>query len=269
MNLHLIAILVKNEISSSHFFGFLFYFLHQHSFRTSCKQIKQFNRRAPSGTYIIKPLRHGLPLVVYCEMAIGGGGFTFLPRYMTTRRDAQSIVNVLFTERQRVLLKLQHRRQRKESYTLIQPHHYYSRYNFGVLVNSYTGYTPPVNRFMRNYILLGIIPKYAAARRTIQGFTSNHRFVQFRNCDANPNSLFAFLPNYYHQRPSTYLANNPVFERQGVAVDWRNSAWAVTNPVRTMPNDFFFLTELHFGGCGCYTSSNRWKNYQGTAIGLR
>jgi len=202
-------------------------------------------------------------------MAISGGGFTFLPRGFTRKTHANLIVNALFTERKNVLLKLQQFGGHKESYTLIKPLHAYKHYNFGVRVNSYTGYTPPVNRFMHDYILLGIIPKHAAARRAIQGFTSNHRIVQFRNCDANPNSLFAFLPNHYHQAPSSYLANNPVFERQGVAVDWRNAAWSITNPVRTMPNQFFFLTELHFGGCGCYTSSNRWTNYQGTAIGLR
>ena len=246
-----------------------FSFSYQHSYPTSCKQIKQFHSQAASGTYVITPLPNGFPLLVYCEMAIEGGGFTFLPRDLTTRSDSQRIVNALFTERQRVLLKLQHRGLHQESYTLITPHPSYWRYNFGVLVNSYNGYTPPVNKFMHDYILLGIIPKQEAAQHTIQGFTSNDRTVQFRNCDANPNSLFAFLPNHCRQVPSSYHSSNLVYERQGVAVDWRNAARSITNPARTMPNQFFFLTELHFGGCGCYTSSDRWKKYQGTAIGLR
>ena len=151
--------------------------------------------------------------------------------------------STLFSPRERVLLKLQHRGHHKESYTLITTHRNYWRYNFGVLVNNYTCYTLPVNRFVHEYILLD-----AAAQRTIQGFTSNNHIVQYRNCDAKPNSLFVFLPNHYHQVPRSYLANNPVYERQGVAVDWRNAAWSITNPVRTMPDQFFFLTELHFGG---------------------
>ncbi|XP_078366496.1 uncharacterized protein LOC144650643 [Oculina patagonica] len=203
-------------------------------------------------------------------MAIAGGGFTFLPRSVTTRSDAQAIVNVLFTERKRVLLKLQHRGQHKESYTLITPHPSYWRYNFGVLVNRYTGYTWPLNSHMHDYILLGIIPRPAAARKSYQGFKSNNRLVQFRNCDGNPNSLFAFLPNHRHQVPSAYHSSNLVYERQGVAVDWRKTARPIQHPVRTMPNAFFFLTELHFGGCGRYTSSDRWiDGYQATAIGLR
>ena len=37
----------------------------------------------------------------------------------------------------------------------------------------------------------------------------------------------------------------------------------------TMPSEFFFLTEVHMGGCGCYTSSDRWTDADGTAIGFR
>ena len=140
-------------------------------------------------------------------MTIRGGG-TFLPRHLTLRHDANLIANALFTERKYVLLKLQHFGGHKESYTLITPLHAYKHYNFGVRVNSYTGYTLPVNRFMHEYIFLGIIPKHVAAQRTIQVFTSNGHRVQFKNCDGNPNGLFAFLPNRRHQTPSPYHASN-------------------------------------------------------------
>lgn len=262
-----------SQIRVFFFFFFIFFilFLYQHSYKlpTSCKQIKQLNSRATSRLYTIQPVPYLSPLMVYCEMAISGGGYTFLPRGLTRRRDANLIVNALFTERKNVLLKLQQFWGHKESYTLITPLHHYKHYNFGVRVNSYTGYTPPVNRFMHDYILLGIIPKHVAAQRSIQGFTSNGHTVQFKNCDSNPNSLFAFLPNHRHQTPSSYLASNPVYERQGVAVVWRKTAFPIHHPVRVMPNEFFFLTELHFGGCGTYTSSDRWKDYRATAIGLR
>lgn len=244
-------------------------FTHSYHLPTSCKQIKQMNSGATSRLYIIQPVPYLSPLMVYCEMAIFGGGFTFLPRSLTCRTHANLIVNALFTERKHVLLKLQQFGGHKESYTLITPLHHYKNYNFGVQVNSYTGYTPPVNKFMYDYILLGIIPKHVAAQRNIQGFTSNGHPVQFKNCDANPNSLFAFLPNHRHQTPSPYHASNLVYERQGVAVEWRKKALPIHHPVRVMPNEFFFLTELHFGGCGTYTSSDRWKDYRATAIGLR
>ena len=203
-------------------------------------------------------------------MAIKGGGFTFLPRELTRRSDAQQIIVALFKDKKNVLLKLQKKADRSESYTLIQPHPNFANTDFGVLANSYSGYTNPKNDFMKDYIFLGIIPKSAAQNKNYQGFRSNGETVQFTNCDTNPNSLFAFMPNHNLQQPSNYLSSSS-YEDSGVAIDWRSKAISITHPDRIMPNKFFFLTELHFGGCGCYTSSNRWKKYgfHATAIGLR
>ena len=226
---------------------------------------------AVSGVYKIQPLQNADPIEVYCEMAINGGGFTFLPRSLTTRSDAQDIVNALFTDKKNVLLKLQKKPDRSESYTLIQPHPHFANTDFGVLVNNFVGYTTPLNAFMNDYIFLGIIPRSAAGSGiNIQGLKSNGDTIEFTNCDKNPNSLFAFLPNHNLQTPNTYHNDNLVYESSGVAVNWRSKAIAITNPDRMMPNEFFFLTELHFGGCGTYTSSDRWTDgYHATAIGIR
>ena len=230
--------------------------------------MKYFEPGAVSGVYKVKPLPNADPIEVYCEMA-KRGGFTFLPRSLTRRSDAQNIVNALFKDKKSVLLKLQKKADRSEFYTLIEPHPSFANTDFGVLVNSFSGYTTPKNAFMRDYIFLGIIPASAARRRSLQGFKSNGHTIQFRNCDANPNSLFAFMPNHHLQTPSSYLNSHPGFERSGFAVDWRSKAIAITHPDRMMPNEFFFLTELHFGGCGTYTSSNRWTDgYHATAIGI-
>ena len=221
--------------------------------------------------YKIQPLVDKKPFDVYCEMAIHGGGFTFLPRGFTRLPYAQNIVKVLFRDKKNVLLKLQKKVDRSEAYTLIQPHPSFANTEFGVLINSFQGYTKPQNAFMKEYIFLGIIPASTARRRSVQGFRSNGHTIQFRNCDANPNSYFAFMPNHNLQTPSSYHSHNLIYEKVGVGVDWRSKAVPITNPVRTMPNEFFFLTELHFGGCGTYTSSNRWFKFgfQATAIGIR
>ena len=225
---------------------------------------------ALSGVYKIQPLWNADPIEVYCEMAINGGGFTFLPRSLTRRPDAQDIVNSLFMDKKNVLLKLQKKNDRSEFYTLIQPHPSFTNTDFGVLVKTFSGYTTPQNAFMTDYIFLGIIPKSAANNNGMQGFKSNRHLVEFQNCDANPNSLFAFFPNHRLQTPASYHPDLR-YERQGFAVNWRSTAIAITNPDRMMPNEFFFLTELHFGGCGCYTSSDRWSKYgfHATAIGIR
>ena len=145
-------------------------------------------QNAPSGMYYIQPLGPNTqPIRVHCEMTIGGGGFTFLPRSLTRTSSASRIVRALFRDRYNVLLKLK-KRSGSESYILIQPHPHFANTEFGLLVNRFHGYTRPLNAFMKEYILLGIIPAHAARRRSIQGFTSNGHIIQFRNCDANPNS---------------------------------------------------------------------------------
>ena len=203
-------------------------------------------------------------------MTIAGGGFTFLPRSLTRRSDAQNIVNALFMDKKNILLKLQKKADRSESYTLIQPHPTFASTDFGVLVNSFSVYTGPVNSFMKDYILLGIIPKSISQNKLLQGFKSNGQTVQYTNCHKGVHSYFALFPNHNLQKPSTYHDTNLVYEKSGVAVDWRSEAIAITNPDRMMPNEFFFLTELHFGGCGCYTTSDRWKDgFHATAIGIR
>ena len=195
-------------------------------FPRSCRGLPP---KSVSGVYKIQPLPNIDPIEVYCEMAVGGGGFIFLPRTITKTRGAQKIVNFLFRDmhRKRVLLKLQRKNDRSESYTLIQPHPNFTKYSFKILVNSYSGYTKPKNHYMSDYFFLGIIPAAKARRRGgTQGFKSNGRTIQFRNCDANPNSFFAFMPNHELQTPSGYHPNL-VYERSGVAVNWRSTA--ITN----------------------------------------
>ena len=203
-------------------------------------------------------------------MAIHGGGFTFLPRGFTRLPYAQNIVKVLFRDKKNVLLKLQKKVDRSEAYTLIQPHPSFANTEFGVLINSFQGYTKPQNAFMKEYIFLGIIPASAARHRSVQGFRSNGHTVQFSNCGSS-NSYFAFMPNHNLQTPSSSHSHNLIYEKVGVGVDWRSKAIPITHPDSTMPNEFFFLTELHFGGCGTYTSSNRWSKFgfHATAIGIR
>ena len=79
-------------------------------------------------------------------------------------------------------------------------------------------------------------------------------------------SYFAFFPNHRGQNPNTQASSKLVYETRGVAVDWRNTGIVLTERI---PSNFFYLTEVHYGGGGCYTSSDRWIEANGTAIGLR
>jgi hypothetical protein len=107
---------------------------------------------------------------------------------------------------------------------------------------------------------------YLSTSININGFLSNNMKVTYKYKTLPIRSYFAFFPNHRGQIPNGHLSDNLVYESQGVAVQWRNTG-IISN--EKIPSNFFFLTELHYGGGGCYTSSDRWFEANGAAIGLR
>ena len=250
------------------FFSSFTYFVKQCLLK-SCREIQQKDPKAKSGARTIQPLPNAKPTKVYCEFDIAGGGFTFLPHSLTFRSDAQQIVDSLFKDKRNVLLKLKTRVNGSESYTWIQPHPNFINKDFGVLVNNFSGYTTPLNRDMGKYIVLRILPKSIAKKSyEMQRFKSNGKIIQFENYGWNPNSLFAFLLNPNGRTCKSYASNLRCKEKD-VAAQWRSTAKPVTFPELKMPQEFFFLTELHFGGGGCYISNDRYFRFNATAIGIR
>jgi len=74
----------------------------------SCKEIQ--DKIGLSGVYKIKPSPDAWPISVYCEMVVGSGIFTFLPRRITRKPRAQNIINALFKDKKNVLLRTQKNR---------------------------------------------------------------------------------------------------------------------------------------------------------------
>jgi len=64
---------------------------------------------------------------------------------------------------------------------------------------------------------------------------------RYTNCGGLKENLFAFLPNHSKPPPTDNYADSLIYEREGMAVEWRNTA--VLPPTGlTMPAEFFFLT---------------------------
>ena len=107
---------------------------------------------------------------------------------------------------------------------------------------------------------------YLSTSGYISGFLSNNVAVEYNYGHSYPiKNCFVFLPNHREQKPSTYFNGDLRFEAGGFAVDWRNTGIPSKDKI---PGNFFFLTEVHYY-YGCYTSSDRWTEATGTAIGLR
>ena len=72
------------------------------------------------------------------------------------------------------------------------------------MVNSADGFQGPANtnRYSPNYLYLGFLPRSVAAARTLQGWRADGTDITFTNCDANPNSYYAFYDkNTYTSSP--------------------------------------------------------------------
>ena len=236
------------------------------TYPTSCKDIKTRLPASLSGLYDIA-IDTSTLITVYCEMAKDGGGFTFIPRNAVENGKRGRLIEQLFTDKTRVLLRIQ-KKDGLQPFTLIRQLPARASHSLEVKMHDHTGYARPQNYNLGDYLYLGILSNTVANRRDEQGFRANNDEIKFNNCDGNPNSYFAFFPNHREQAISNYHGGNLVYERQGVAWDWRQKG-VPSYGHRLMPNEFFFLTELPFGGCGCYTSSDRWTDAHGTAIGVR
>ena len=222
-----------------------------------------------SGIYQIK-LPSGC-YKVYCEMGINGGGYTFIPPSIVSKLLSEDMFYLLNQTNlaDDVLLRIS-QPDGSQPYTVVKQ--FTNTGGMAVLLNNFEGYTKPQNEFLGDYILLGITPAANARNNNQQGLKSNNQDISFRNCDKNPNAYFAFFPNDGEVEPSRYHQQNSIYERQGVSVDWRRTAVRPFSG-RRIPLEYFMFTEMHFGGCGTYSSSDKWLTATvpalGTAIGLR
>ena len=207
---------------------------------------------------------------VYCEMGINGGGYTFIRPSIISKLLPEDMFCLLNQTNlaDDVLLRISGL-DGSQPYTIVKQ--FTNTGGIAVLLSNFEGYTEHLNVFLGDYILLEITSAANARNYNEQGLKSNNQDVKFRNSDGTPNAYFAFFPNNQEVKPSCYLENS-LYERQGLSVDWRKTA---VRPVsgRRIPLEYFMFTEMHFGGAGTYSSSDRWLNATnpalGTAIGLR
>jgi len=134
--------------------------------------------------------------------------------------------------------------------------------------NKHDGYAAPQNHAQLGpYIYLGFLPVSRANNRNIQGYRAGGHDYTFRNCDSNPNSYIALFFNsknsdpvgYYHQCCPTPLIRA-----------WTTHSVALPKD-KYMESHYYFIFEMHMGGCGGYEISLHQDLTQvaGGAIGFR
>jgi hypothetical protein len=224
----------------------------------SCKEIKENDPSAKSGVYLIVS-----GLEVYCEMVIDDGGYTFLP-WSTLQKDA-NIIDKIYTDTSKVLFRIISKDDKtNQLYIITKQLDMYSNLPISIQMNSCKGYQCPVNSYINfgPFIYFGFLPaNFANKAGMIQGMSANGHQLTFTNCDYNPNSYISLFQPI--NTPSLYDAGYYNFHQ-----DWLGAAH--NHPLNTyLPSKYFSFVEIHQGGCGEYTQSNRWLNFDGAAFGIK
>jgi len=131
-----------------------FFFFQQKYYLKSCLDIQTHFPDSLSGLYSIQPAPRCKVIAVYCEMAIAGGGFTFVPRTAIRGIESQQMITELFTNRTKVLMRIQ-KKDGTQPYTLVEQLPEYKQPVLGARVNNFDGYTAPINSHLGDYLLLG------------------------------------------------------------------------------------------------------------------
>ncbi|XP_048253233.1 uncharacterized protein LOC125381082 [Haliotis rufescens] len=124
------------------------------------------------------------------------------------------------------------------------------------------GYPKPINTVLGEYIYLCFQPNVFP--KSINGFRANGQDFKFSNSDMSRNSYFAFYPNIAKRQSSSSMNfTDGLIDVMG----WIKSSRKVRDSV-LLSKDYFYVTEIHFGGNGGLTTSTLWSSVTGTSLGL-
>lgn len=226
----------------------------------SCKDIYSTNRHSPNGTYTIFN-RKNQPYKVYCEFH-SKFGYTYISKNSLLKID----MNDLFTTTEHV--KIRHvKADGVQTETVLENIERYKNISLAIFYNHHPGYATPINSVtLAPYLYLGFLPIQIASHvGDVQGYRASNQDVLFTNCDAQPNSYFVFYFNPGQKANAGYGSGwyTSVFINEWISLGNTLSS------ASSMPPEFYFDYEIHFGGCGGYKFHHQEENKDGAALGLR
>lgn len=203
---------------------------------------------------------------VFCDF-YEGRGYTFVSK---SDLGKLSCLSSLYTESDHAIVRLLYRNNEQHDVSIEQLSDYKHRYSLSFQLSSANGFQRPLNYKLAPYIYVGFLPKSFASMKSamkpaVQGYRTGGVDFRFNNCDKNPNSYIAFFANP-HNRP-----DNPYYHRccnTKLMREWISRAQPLPK-FRHMPETFYYMYEMHMGGCGGYLSTSHLANtIKGAAVGL-
>ena len=231
---------------------------------SSCKDI-YINQRTPtSGVYTIHT--HSGLISVYCDF-FEDRGYTYI-----SKNDLGKVTDLssLYTEDDHASVRVLYHNGEQHAVSIEQLSDYKYRYQLNFQLSDADGYKRPLNHGLAPYVYVGFLPRDFASLKSktkpaVQGYRTAGTDFKFHNCNRGPNSYLAFFAN-----PKN-LPDNPYYRRccdNKFMREWINRAQLIPH-ARYMPEEFYYMYEMHMGGCGGYLSTSHTASIlKGAALGL-
>ena len=203
---------------------------------------------------------------MFCDF-YGGQGYTFILKHDLGRLKDLSI---LHTENDHAIVRILYQNGEQHAVSIEQLSDYKYRYPLNFQLSDANGYKRPLNHRIQPYIYVGFLPRDFASLKSktkpaVQGYRTAGNDFRFHNSDRNPNSYLAFFANPKNLPDNAYYRRccDNKFMRE-----WINRSQLIP-PARYMPEEFYYMYEMHMGGGGGYLSTSHTAKFvKGAALGL-
>ncbi|XP_052066300.1 uncharacterized protein LOC127705956 [Mytilus californianus] len=227
----------------------------------SCQDVYYTNPQSTTGSYRIYNKQQQV-YNVWCEFNTNYGY-----AFVSNLSHVDINIDDLYTDRTRAIVRHITASGVQKEIEVAQLNRYHTT-PLSFQYNKHNGYAEPQNHDkLGPYIYFGFLPMSTAGHRNVQGYRAGGADYTFTNCDSNPNSYLALFFNRNNSDPVGYF--------QKCCPSTLITAWTThSQPLqknRYMDPPFYFIFEMHMGGCGGYEISlhQDLRGVIGAAIGFR
>ena len=225
---------------------------------SNCKQIKIFNPQASNGLYDIATPNGKVE--VFCEFELDQEGFTFLPRESLDIADNNFLKDIYLNQSIFLTRYLVLNQDINQPYIFIQQLEQYSDLPISISINqgSRLKYPGTSSRFFA----VSFYSKIIVQTSQMIGLKANGYLYNYTSCNNDTNHRFTFyqrLLNFNVSLPCSGYASFGKIVNNGI--DWK----------KIIPLNYFFTSEMYFGGCRFEFLSNCNESQKGYAfaVGLK
>ncbi|KAK6191698.1 hypothetical protein SNE40_003316 [Patella caerulea] len=225
---------------------------------SSCKDVSESKVNPVNGVYSVI-IDNGNIIQLFCD---------FQPNRIISFISKYSFLNLtnadlnFFSNKTKVVMRQEWISEQRDA-ILGQLSMYPDYQDLKISINAPVDYNPTTNGILGDYLYVGFLKNSLISSGTTNGYTTNGNQYTFPNCNSDGNSYYAFYPNVEDNQPTD---RRNYSDRVDMFAWSKNTQTVELN--QQLPDEFFYITEIHFGGCGGHTVSTEWSSIRAASIGL-